>query len=112
MHEAAIVCGLMKILDRQVRAHGITRIRRVNLKVGKLKAVEPQALVACFEIFAEGTPAEGAELVIDHVPAHGQCRDCRRDFTLEGFRLRCPACGGNRIDLSGGEELYVDSFET
>jgi len=112
MHDAAIVCGLMKILGRQAKAHGISRIRRVTVKVGKLKAVEPQALAACFEIFAEGTPAEGAELAIDHVPAHGKCRDCGRDFDLEGFRLLCPGCGGNRVDIAGGEDLYVESFET
>lgn len=111
MHEAAIVCGLMKILDRHATAYGITRIKRVNLKVGKLKAVEPQALAACFEVFAEGTLAEGAELAIDHVPARGRCRDCGRGFEVAGFRLCCPSCNGSRIDITGGEELYIDSFE-
>lgn len=112
MHEAAIVCGLMKILGRQAAEHGVSRICRVNLKVGRLKAVEPQALVACFAMFAEGTIADGAELAIDHVPARGCCEDCGTDFAVTGFRFRCPACGGRNVSLSGGEELYIESFET
>lgn len=112
MHEAAIVDGLMKILARQAAEHGVSHIRRVNLKVGRLKAVEPQALVACFEMFAEGTVADGAELAIDHVPAHGCCADCGTGFAVTGFRFRCPACGGRDVLLTGGEELCLESFET
>jgi hydrogenase nickel incorporation protein HypA/HybF len=111
MHEASIVEGLMQILESQAAAHGVARIRRVNLKVGKLRAVEPQALVACFEVFAEGTVAEGAELVIEHVPAHGRCEDCGEDFEVRGFRLLCPACGGRNVALSGGRELLIENFE-
>jgi hydrogenase nickel incorporation protein HypA/HybF len=112
MHEAAIVDGLIKILCDQAAKHDIQRISRVNLKVGKLKAVEPQALVGCFEIFAEGTVAEGAELAIDHVPAFGHCQACGADFEIQRFRFRCPHCQGADVTLTGGEELYIESFET
>lgn len=112
MHEASIVYGLMKILESQAAAHGVARITRVNLKIGRLRAVEPQALVSCFEIFAEGTAAEGAELAIDHVPALGHCGGCGHDFALEGFRLVCPACGADDVTLTGGNDLSIESFET
>ncbi len=111
MHEASIVFGLMRILESQAAAHGVARIRRVNLKVGKLRAVEPQALAACFEAFAEGTAAEGAELHVEHVPARGDCEDCGAGFEVRGFRLICPSCGGRRVTLTGGQELSIESFE-
>ncbi len=111
MHEAAIVAGLMKILERQAALHGVSRIGRVNLKVGRLKAVEPQALVACFEIFAEGGVAEGAELCVDHLPVRGRCGACGCDFEVKGYRFRCPRCGGGDVAVTGGEELYIESFE-
>ena len=112
MHEASIVFGLMKILDQQAAEHGVSRIRRVNLKIGRLRAVEPQALVACFEVFAEGSAAEGAELAIEPVAARGHCEDCGQDFEVQGFRLRCPRCDGQRIAVTGGQELSIESFET
>jgi len=46
MHEAAIVGSLIAILNQQARLHDVKRVRRVNLKVGQLTAVEPQALVS------------------------------------------------------------------
>lgn len=112
MHEASIVHGLMGILEREAAEHGVTRIVRVKLRIGRLRAVEPQALAACFELFAEGTAAEGAELVVDHVPARGRCAGCGHDFVLEGFRALCPACGGAEVTLTGGRDLCVESFET
>jgi len=112
MHEASIVYGLMKILEQQASAHNVTRIKRVNLKIGKLRAVEPQSLHTCFEMFAEGTAAEGAELTIKHIPAQGHCASCGQIFDLEGFRLVCPTCGETDVALSGGNDLCIESFET
>ena len=62
MHETAIIAGLLRILETQAAQHGATRIVRVTVKVGRLRAVEPQQLRACFEVFAEGSLADGAEI--------------------------------------------------
>lgn len=111
MHEASIVSALMDILLDRAARHGVGRIARVTLKVGRLRAVEPRALAGCFEIFAEGTPAEGAELVIESVPIRGRCEDCGALVEIEGFRFRCGLCHGGRIALTSGQELYIESFE-
>lgn len=111
MHEATIVSGLIAILNRQASLRGVTRIRRVTLKVGQLKAVEPQSLEFCFDAFAEGTPAEGAELCIDHVAAKARCRTCDAETPIRRFRFQCETCGGSDLVLTAGEELYIESFE-
>jgi hydrogenase nickel incorporation protein HypA/HybF len=111
MHEASIVSSLIAILDRQARLHDVKRIRRVNLKVGQLKAVEPQALVACFEAFAEGSVADAAELCIEHVPARARCRTCQAETAIHRFHFVCETCGGGDLALTAGEELYIESFE-
>lgn len=111
MHETAIVQGLMRILTRQAAEHGIERVARVTVKVGRLRAVEPQQLKSCFEMFAEGTLAEGAELVVDEVGVRGRCQDCGLEFDVPRFRFACPACGGIRVDVTRGQELYIENFE-
>lgn len=111
MHEAAIIGGLIAILTREAKAHDVARIRRVHLKVGQLKAVDPQALTACFEAFAEDTVACGAELCIEHVPARAHCRACDAETVIRRFRFVCPACGSNDLALISGEELHIESFE-
>ncbi|HEX8989943.1 MAG TPA: hydrogenase maturation nickel metallochaperone HypA [Rhodocyclaceae bacterium] len=111
MHETAIVTGLMRILEEKAAAHGVERILRVTVKVGRLRAVEPAQLVACFEMFAEGTVAEGAELVIAPVAVRARCKDCGTEFEVPKFRFDCPGCGGGEVDVIAGQELFVESFE-
>jgi hydrogenase nickel incorporation protein HypA/HybF len=111
MHETAIVSGLMRILEQKAAQHGVARISRVLLKVGRLCAVEPQQLVACFEMFAEGTVAEGAELVIGVIGVRGRCRQCTTEFDVPRYRFECASCGGNDIEVIQGQEMYIESFE-
>lgn len=111
MHETAIVTGLIRIIETHAAQHGAKRVSRVRLKVGRLRAVEPQQLCSCFEMFAEGTVAEGAELVIDVLGVRGRCRACATEFDVPRFRFECPACAGSDIEVIQGQELYIESFE-
>lgn len=111
MHEAAIVTGLMRILESQARQHGVTRIARVTLRIGRLRAVEPEQLRLCFEAFAEETLAEGAQLLIEQVPVRARCRRCETEFEVERYRFDCPHCGSGDVAVTGGQELFIESFE-
>jgi hydrogenase nickel incorporation protein HypA/HybF len=111
MHEMAIVEGLMRILEKQAAQHGASRIVRVTVKVGRLRAVEPQQLAACFEMFAEGTVAEGAQLVVDEVAVRARCKGCGAEFEVPRYRFECPTCTGGDVDVIAGQELYIESFE-
>jgi hydrogenase nickel incorporation protein HypA/HybF len=83
----------------------------VELRVGHLRQVVPSALEFAFMLVAEGTPVEGAQLVIEEVPAAGLCRDCGAESTFDGFPFACASCGGLDLELIRGEELLVDSLE-
>ena len=111
MHETAIVMGLMRIIETHAARVGASRVLRVKLKVGRLRAVEPQQLASCFAMFAEGTVAEGAELVIDTLGVRGRCRACATEFAVANYHFACPACAGSDIEVIQGQELYIESFE-
>jgi len=111
MHETAIVMGLIRIIETHAARVGASRVTRIRLKVGRLRAVEPQQLCSCFEMFAEGTVAEGAELAIDLLGVRGRCRACATEFAVANYHFACPACAGNDIEVIQGQELYVESFE-
>ena len=111
MHETAIVTGLIRIIETHAARVGASRVLRVKLKVGRLRAVEPQQLCSCFEMFAEGTVAEGAELVIDMLGVRGRCRACATEFDVVRYRFECPACAAIDIEVIQGQELYIESFE-
>jgi hydrogenase nickel incorporation protein HypA/HybF len=108
MHELSLAEAVVRIACR----HADRRpVRRVELKVGHLRQVVPSALEFAFELVAQGTVAEGAELVMEQVPAAGRCRACGAESELPGFPLRCGACGGLDLELLRGEELLVDALE-
>lgn len=111
MHETAIVAGLMRIITEQAAKHGAAHVSRVTVKVGRLRAVEPQQLRACFEMFAEGTVADGAELVVEEIGVRGRCRECATEFDVPRYRFECPACAGKDIEVIQGQELFIENFE-
>ncbi len=108
MHELAIAEGIVRIAAEHA---GERRVTKVELKVGHLRQVVPSALAFGFELLAEGTPVEGAELALEEVPVRARCRGCGAESHQEGFPLRCTTCGGLDLQILEGEELYVESLE-
>jgi len=108
MHELSIAESIVAIADRHA---GGRRVSKVEVKVGHLRQVVPSALEFAFELVAQGTAVEGAELDLEEVPAAGICRACGTEGTLTAFPFTCPGCGGMDLEVTHGEELLVDSLE-
>ena len=107
MHELSIADAVVRIACAHA---GERRIESVEIKVGHLRQVVPDSLAFAFTLVAEGTVAEGAELVMEVVPAAGVCRDCGAQSELPDFPLACGRCGSLDVELMRGEELLVDAL--
>ena len=108
MHELALADSVLQI----VRRHAAGRlVASVDLKVGQLRQVVTPALEFAFTLLATGTEAADAELRMDVIDAGGVCRACGADGPLGDFPLSCAKCGGLDVDVTRGEELYVDELE-
>jgi hydrogenase nickel incorporation protein HypA/HybF len=108
MHELSIAEAVIAIVERHA---GVRAVRKVEVKVGHLRQVVPSALTFAFELLTQGTRLEGAELVLEEIPARGRCRACGAETTMEWFPLQCGRCGGLDVELVAGEELLVDALE-
>ncbi len=108
MHELSIAQAVVAIASRHAAGR---KVHRVELKVGHLRQVVPSALEFAFELVTDGTELEGAELVIEEVPARGRCPACGAETTMSAFPLCCERCGGLDLELLAGEELLVDALE-
>jgi hydrogenase nickel incorporation protein HypA/HybF len=108
MHELSIAEAVVEVASRHA---GGRRVRSVEVLVGHLRQVVPSALEFAFELVTVGTALEGAELVIEDVPARGRCRACGEESVMEAFPLQCARCGGLDLEILAGEELLVDSLE-
>jgi hydrogenase nickel incorporation protein HypA/HybF len=108
MHELSIAEAIVDVAARHAAGR---RVLRVEVRVGHLRQVVPDALDFAFTLVAEGTAVQGAELTIAHVPAAGRCRDCGATSVMQGFPLCCAMCGGLDVDVVTGEELLVEALE-
>jgi hydrogenase nickel incorporation protein HypA/HybF len=108
VHELAIAESVVRIADRHADGRQVTK---VYLKAGHLRQIVPSALAFSFEVVAQGTSVEGAELALEEVPVTGKCRACGTESRLESFPLQCGTCGGFDLEIVAGEELYVESLE-
>jgi hydrogenase nickel incorporation protein HypA/HybF len=108
VHELSLADAIVATAARYA---GERRVARIEVKVGHLRQVVPSALEFAFELVAEGTPVEGAELVLEEVPVRVACRECAAESRVSDFPLACASCGGLHVDVIAGEELFVDALE-
>lgn len=107
MHEYAIASGLVQTALRYSDGR---RVMVVNLRVGALRQVVPEALAFAFEVTARGTACEGARLDQQVVACRLRCLSCDVEWTVAEPDFRCRTCGWPAVVLSGSE-LQLESIE-
>jgi hydrogenase nickel incorporation protein HypA/HybF len=112
VHEAAIAQGVIDQLE-ELKAAGAWsgRLKKVDLRIGKLTAVVPDYLAFCFEALAQGGPYEGVELCWQDVPVQGLCERCGETSQFESIGFMCSSCGSSQVEITQGRELLIDSLE-
>ncbi len=106
MHEFGLAEGLLDTVRR--RAAG-RPVRRVRLRAGVRHGIDAPSIAQAFDILAQGTEAEGATVDLVTVPARLRCRSCGRTGETYDLLAVCPGCAGDGVDLSGGDELVLES---
>ena len=111
MHELALCNGMVEIIEREAVQQAFQRVETVRLEIGALSCVSPEALRFCFDTVTRDTIAAGARLEIDTVPAEARCRDCGAVRAVYEWGTDCPACGGHRLELRGGDQMRIKNLE-
>jgi len=111
MHEMSVAHGLLSILQDQTKAHGIARITRIRVKVGRLRGIDARQLRLAFEALAEGGLADGAALDVEEIAAKARCRACGAVWQAPDYRFQCPECAAADSEILEGRELFIESFD-
>ncbi|MFA6149271.1 MAG: hydrogenase maturation nickel metallochaperone HypA [bacterium] len=110
MHELGVASEILDIALSEAGRHAAKKVTSIRLRVGVLRAIEPENLSFLFGHLARGTPAEGALLEIVEEPVRVECEGCgaseARSFTIE-----CPRCKGPGVTVTGGDSLSILSLE-
>lgn len=114
MHEMALVRELVAQVNEAVGQSGAERVTSVNLVVGQGRDIVPELFFGIFEMLAEGTALEGAELAIDSRPYLARCKQCGRVRPINPFdrsTRRCPVCESGDYVVVSGMEFAIESIE-
>lgn len=112
MHEMGITQGILAASFDAATDVGATKITEIRISVGDLTEIQDFALQFAFEALTPGTMAEGATLVVNHIPAASRCRDCEIEYSHDRFEMLCPECGSFNVEPLTGRELRIDTIET
>ena len=108
MHEMSITQGIISLCLEHA---GLRRVLTLDVEIGELSSVVPEAIEFCFEACSRETLLEGAVLNIIRVPGMGQCLECGMETTLTELYGSCGHCGSQRVTIVSGEELRVREIE-
>lgn len=107
MHELGITRNIVAIVTEH--ANG-ARVKRVLIEIGKLSAIQPDAVRFCFDVCSRNTLLDGAELAIHEIAGRGRCRVCGQEMALQQVFGQC-FCGSRQIECIAGEELNIKEME-
>jgi hydrogenase nickel incorporation protein HypA/HybF len=108
VHEIGLCEGVLHSVLKRAAGRPVDRVR---VRVGVRHRVVPESMTQGFSLVAQGTEADGAELELVEVPARIACATCGHTGDTTDALATCPQCGGDRVDVTGGDELILESIE-
>ncbi len=107
MHEYGLAEGVLAAVRQRADGREVTGIR---VRFGVRHAVDQEAMSLAFSFVAEGTEAAGATVELVTVPATITCQDCGLVAETGDLLATCPRCAGENVDITGGEEMTLESI--
>jgi hydrogenase nickel incorporation protein HypA/HybF len=110
MHELSLALSVMDIVLEEAQTRNIDHITGVEVEVGALSGVDPDALAFALELAVKETALAATSFRITRVPASGICAACNRTFEMNEAWTPCPECNGSAGSVIHGDTLRVTSL--
>lgn len=110
MHEFSIASALLDQVLEVAEQNGMEKVSEVELEVGTLQLIVPDALETAFAALCENTMAAGARLIQNEVPPRARCRDCDHEFEAAIDHYQCPQCQGANTQIISGRDIILKTL--
>lgn len=117
MHEMSLAEGVLGVIEDAQRAQGAGgdasgwRVRVVRLEIGRLAAVELDALRFAFDVVKRDSVAADAALDVVEVPGAAWCMKCCETVIVDSRGEGCPRCGSYQLQITDGDQMRVRELE-
>jgi hydrogenase nickel incorporation protein HypA/HybF len=110
MHEFSLAQNVVDIAALEAKKHGVSKILELEIEVGVLSGVDPEAFQSAMEMVCENTLLSDTLVKILPKPGKGICGTCRREYEMKDRLTLCPDCENFPSEISGGLEFRVVSM--
>jgi len=111
VHELAVTQRVLDIALEKAEEARATRVARINLVIGEMSSVVDDSVQFYFDFLSQDSIASGATLSFERIPTRLRCRQCGHSFTPDSPPWNCPQCHNWDMEITAGQELYIDSIE-
>ena len=111
MHEFGITENIINIAVNKADEAQASKVMQINLVIGEMSGFVPDCIQFYFDSLSKDTIAQGAILHFELVPTQLRCRNCSTIFQPRDTLWSCPKCWSQSIELSRGQEFYIESLE-
>ena len=106
MHEYSLA---QSIIHSATQHAGGAKVLKIELVIGESSGILGESICMYFDIFAENTLCEEAEIEIETVKPKLRCKTCGLFFERKPFSFDC-SCGGEGEPTDIGREFYIKSI--
>lgn len=110
MHELSIALSILEIAQKEALCHQAKKVTELEIEVGKLSGVDPEALAFVLESVVRNTPLDGCRVQILPIEGKYRCMSCGLEYLTPDMLTECPRCGSLNRELTGGKELKLKSL--
>jgi hydrogenase nickel incorporation protein HypA/HybF len=110
MHEAGIVNNIIDMVKESIPPENISRLETIEIELGKMSNVLPEALEFCFHTYIEHSTFQNIRLKIKELNLNIYCKDCNNLFETPDFIFNCPKCISSNLEIIGGDELIISKL--
>jgi len=111
MHELAVTQSILDISLRHANKAGANKITGINLVIGEFASLVDNSIQFYWELFAEGTIAQDAQLHFERIIGEMTCTNCKNSFHPSDTDFSCPNCKSEFVQITKGDEFRVDSID-
>ena len=111
MHELPVTEKIFNTTMEQAKLNNTKKVDKVIIKMGEGCDYVPEIIQEYFQLFSEGTIAEGALIEAKIIPTTIKCLECGREYKKDLSMLKCPDCGSLRLRPQILGTLSIESIE-
>ena len=110
MHELSLVMNIIDLAEAEALRAQAAAINAIDLEIGLMSSVEPEAFAFAWEQGKKDTLLEHAALNIQYIAGKAHCLECGCEFPVEALYDNCPQCNSFLADIIHGKELRIKSI--